>query len=127
MRRSMPHLCHLTRPAVSMSLLLAASRSRLPAAASRCRLAHRYDLPAPRPPLSHPLLSASRHPDAPHPDMDNPYVKEKVQCILCKYKIELNYKVSLSLNKSDLTTAVFLATEHPSPQPVRVHIHGQDL
>ena len=31
--------------------------------------------------------------DQPVPDMENPYKKKSVQCILCKYKIELNYKV----------------------------------
>ncbi|XP_053206935.1 28S ribosomal protein S18c, mitochondrial-like [Panonychus citri] len=30
--------------------------------------------------------------DQPVPDMENPYKKSKTQCILCKYKIELNYK-----------------------------------
>lgn len=30
--------------------------------------------------------------DAPTFDMENPYKREKQQCILCKYGIELNYK-----------------------------------
>lgn len=43
-----------------------------------------------------PTRSSSASPsagdDAPAFDMENPYKKEKQQCILCKYEIELNYK-----------------------------------
>ena len=35
------------------------------------------------------------HPDKPDVSLENPYLEEKQQCILCKYGIELDYKVSL--------------------------------
>lgn len=35
------------------------------------------------------------HPDKPDASLENPYLEEKQQCVLCKYGIELDYKVSL--------------------------------
>lgn len=33
------------------------------------------------------------HDDLPDPTMDNPFLKEKRQCILCRYQITADYKV----------------------------------
>lgn len=79
-----------------MSVLLTAA-ARRPVTCfplSRLTHSHRYDRSSRCP--THRSCRSARHPDAPDTDMDNPYVKEKVQCILCKYKVELDYKVSLS-------------------------------
>ncbi|XP_050500504.1 28S ribosomal protein S18c, mitochondrial [Diabrotica virgifera virgifera] len=38
------------------------------------------------------VRSSSTNIDAPDFEMENPYEKEKVQCILCKHKIEPDYK-----------------------------------
>ncbi|XP_072377641.1 small ribosomal subunit protein bS18m [Diabrotica undecimpunctata] len=38
------------------------------------------------------VRSSSTNVDAPDFEMENPYEKEKVQCILCKHKIEPDYK-----------------------------------
>lgn len=35
------------------------------------------------------------HPDAPDFSMENPFIREKRQCILCRYQIQVDYKVLL--------------------------------
>ncbi|CAG9862021.1 unnamed protein product [Phyllotreta striolata] len=46
----------------------------------------------PKMPLRYIIRSASTDADVPNFDMENPFEKEKPQCILCKHKIVVDYK-----------------------------------
>lgn len=68
------------------------------------------------------------HPDEPDFTMENPFVKEKRQCILCKYKIQLDYKVCsflLCLFVSNLS--ISLLSEHSASQSIHQLVHWSSL